>query len=418
MKSTPFNFELTNTNPEPTTYSLYVKGFFTWLAFTNSQISLKSGETRNFTLIGAPDLRVTPQVYSAQIMAESSFNTISHTVAIEVPDLSKPESRYEIHQVSFDEKGIRLLVYSQEPLTISVDLYKDGLKVDNFSSILDAGEAIFEKNIDFEVGNYTANITIMKGGNVIYLGEKHYEVPFVSQVKVYESTKDSYLWSVTTVRIVNSGKQIEKKSYELAAENFVEPFLSSSDYFVKTNIGGTIVNRWEFFVEAGQTKIFTYTYNYTYAFAIIFAAILCVAAIFLALRKEVVIKKTVSGSKGIKGEHEMKVYIEITNQRGQRINDISVEDYVQPLFRIKKEFSGVTPKGFYRRGDDIKIVWRIPRIEPKETRVFTYTIVPKVGLGGKYSFSLAKLSYRVGNFRRKVYSNDLYLGSEKKAVHK
>jgi hypothetical protein len=114
----------------------------------------------------------------------------------------------------------------------------------------------------------------------------------------------------------------------------------------------------------------------------------------------------------------MKVYIEITNQRGQRINDISVEDYVQPLFRIKKEFSGVTPKGFYRRGDDIKIVWRIPRIEPKETRVFTYTIVPKVGLGGKYSFSLAKLSYRVGNFRRKVYSNDLYLGSEKKAVHK
>jgi hypothetical protein len=424
MKSTPFSFELKNSNPNATTYSLFLKGTFEWLIFPNSQISLSPGETENFTLIGSPDFTVAPQLYPAKLMAWSELDNVEYDLILDVPALNKPqEPKYNIRLVTFDENGFKFLAYSQEPLNLTVEIETENLQKEHqpyagFSAILDAGEATLERKINFEPGpnsepvNYTANITVLLGGKIIYHDEKSYEKKFESRLKVSESTQDSFLWSVTTVTIANSGNEAEYKSYDLEAEAFAEMFLSSSESFARIpQESGSIINRWEFLVAGNSARTFTYAYNYSYAFMIILIAILGIAAVIIVLRKGVVLKKTVLGSvKRIKTDNEIRIGIEIANRTGRTVEDVTLEDYIQPLFKIKKSFLGMAPSGFYRKGDDIKIVWKIPKIEPKETRVFTYTIVPKVGLGGSYSFSNAKLTYKIGNFRKIVLSNHARLG--------
>jgi len=412
MRSTPFSFELKNSNNLSTTYSLFVRGNFVWLIFPNSQITLGPGEHKTFTLIGFPDTTTTPQVYPAQIIAMSELDTITYNVVMDIPALNRPvESKYEIRSVSFDERGFRFLAYSQEPLNLSVEIDKDNLLFDNFSTLLEAGEATFEKKLSLAPGNYTARIIATKGDKIIYSDKKTYEKRFESGIRVTESTLDSILWSVTTVKITNYGNIVEKKAYDIETEQFVDPFLSSIEPFARVPNNGNIIHRWEFSLEPGQAKEFTYTYNYSYAFAIAFVVVLCTAAVVIVLRREVVVKKALMGGiKGIKSDHELRISIEIMNRTGRTIKDVSLEDYMQPLFKIKKSFAGPAPVGFYRKGDDIKIVCKIPEIAPKESRVLAYTIVPKVGLGGSYAFSRAKLTYKIGNFRRVALSNLIKLG--------
>jgi CRISPR/Cas system-associated protein Cas5 (RAMP superfamily) len=138
--------------------------------------------------------------------------------------------------------------------------------------------------------------------------------------------------------------------------------------------------------------------------AVIFFAFL----FYLSNKKEIKVKKFFTNKiHGIKEEKEIRICLEIINKTGQDLDNIVLEDFVQPVFKLEKEFYGVKPNKIVKIGSEEKLVWEIPKLGPKETRVFMYKIIPKIGLSEKYSFSLARVKYKKDQISRVLFSNSL-----------
>jgi hypothetical protein len=406
MKSTAFGFEVKNNNSQPTVYTMYFKGLYLWLVLVDSQIVLSPGESRKVSVVAFPDYRISGQ-FPIEIVAESRFDKITSNFVLNVPELqAPPQLENSVNSVSFDERGFQIYLYCQEPLNLTVSIFRDGVFVDGVSGQVGPGSQKITRALSFRPGNYSAKYELRRNNETLFSGEKAYVKAYVPQIVMQELVNDSFFKSVTTIKLTNNGTMPDKAVYEIGAEKYLEPFLSSSEPFEAINNGGSIVNHWEFMLEAGESKTFNYTYSYTYGFIAVFVVLAGIIALYFLMNRGMHIKKSVAaGPGGIKSSSEVKVYLEVSNRTGRRIKDIMIEDYVQPLFKIRKNFTGIAPSGFYRKGDDIRIAWKIPKIEPNESRVFTYTLVPKVGLGSGYSFSKAKLTYRIGSYRRIVMSN-------------
>ncbi|MGC9310439.1 MAG: hypothetical protein ACP5E4_01810, partial [Candidatus Aenigmatarchaeota archaeon] len=180
---------------------------------------------------------------------------------------------------------------------------------------------------------------------------------------------------------------------------------------VKTVSAEGAAYTWEFEVRPGETKILSYSYNYSLPFVLVLLTLIFLSALYFISKKDILVKKAFVGkAHQIKEGQPLKICVEVINRTRFELTDLVIDDFVQPLFRLEKEFSGVSPTRLSRKGDDIKITWSVARLEPKETRVFTYKITPKVGIGGAYSFSLARVIYRSNNIRKVAYSDQPLTG--------
>ncbi|MBN2094665.1 MAG: hypothetical protein JW727_01325 [Candidatus Aenigmarchaeota archaeon] len=415
LKSTSFKVTLANPSDSPVVYSLFVKGWFVWVFITDSQVVLEPGEMREVSIVAAPDLSVAPDIYALDIMATSRLDNLSRHILLEVTKLNVPEEpKSELLGAKFDQNGFKLDVYTTEGLALEAVLSLNNTPIEEFTELIGPGRDSFSNLPDFEglgTGTYSMSYAVRKDETALFSGQESYYWQYGSKLQVYEETKDSLLASVTTVTLVNNGRGTETKIYELETESYLEPLISSSEPFTKVREGGVTKYIWELSVSGGQTRTFTHQYNYHLIFIGFFVAICLVVLLAMILRTEVEVKKSVMGKiVHIKSDTEIRICLEVTNRSWREIRDLTIEDFVQPIFRIKRRFSGVEPVGFYRKGDDIKIVWKIPSIQPREARVFTYTIVPKVGLGGTYQFNIAKVTYHAGGVRKAVYSNQAIAG--------
>lgn len=410
-KSTAFEFFVENPSNEPVIYSIYIKGWHPWLMIVDSQVLLEPSETRPVTIIAFPTSQISAGIYPLEIIAESNADRQTDTVSLDILPLGTPPV---IKFATLDEDSLEISARLTEPLELKVWLYRDGQILREFTRSFSAGDNVFEESLSLGPGNYSAEIRLQKSGEIVYSDTLTYVKEYVSTVEVSEVEWDYLVWSGRKIAFYNKGTVSEVRDYSVEVSQSQEPFFKSSDSPTITTQNGTRIYSWELLIGPGEEKVLSYTYNYTIFLLLVLLSVFFATALYSISRKDVMVKKAIVGRGlgSIKGDQEIKICLEVINRTRKEVNNLTVEDFVQPLFKLSKDFS-VKPRTLSRVGDDIKMTWHIARLEPKETRVFCYKIVPKIGLGGEYSFAVARLKYSAGELKKSVFSNQIVIGRGK-----
>ena len=400
-------FEIENKNDIPLYYTIYTVGGFKSIIFYYSQILLQPNERKYVKVIVFPGSDINPGTYDIELVAESKLDRITKHLKINVLER---ESEVIVKELVFNENLIKIVFDILEDYDLRVTLYKDNSEFKTFEKKINPSENVFEKVLDLKSGNYTLVVEVYKNNNLVYREEKNFSKKYVS--KIYKERKDWNYLVAHGSKIVfrNDGEEIEKKRFVMHVPKHLDAFFSATGYKLKIDSGSSYKYVWEFVLAPSQTYTIYYSFNYSVLLVLIVALLFLCFMMYLVARKEVIVKKTlINKIREIKEGKEIKICLEVINRTKEDIYNLVLEDFVPPLFEIKN-FQIVKAEKIYEEKNERKIVWTIPKIEPKETRIFNYTLVPKIGIKGAYSFPLAKLKYRKDKIRKVVFSNTLRIG--------
>ncbi len=408
------SFEIKNDNPIGLRYTIYSFGWHPWILFSYSQVFLQPGENREVKVFLIPNKFVENGVHKITLIAESGVDRITKELEITISgeiEKSGEVEKLKVNKFLFDRKKINLVVESEEELNLEILIYKDGTLLNKIEEKISEGENEITKFFDLEVGNYLATANFYKEGELNYSANKSYFVEGVIEDENIVERKEEWDYSfISGARIVfeNEGEKKEKKTYSVYVDKLVDSFFDSKNYKEKIDEGDRYNYLWEFVLLPNQKYTIIYSYNYSALLILSLAVIFFSFLFYLSSKKEIKVKKFFTNKvHGIKEKKEIRICLEVINKSKQELNSITVEDFVQPLFKLEKKFQGVKPNKIVKIGSEEKLVWEIPKLRSRETRIFTYKIIPKIGLSEKYSFSLARVKYKKDRMRRVLFSNSL-----------
>ncbi|RLI99166.1 MAG: hypothetical protein DRP06_04120 [Candidatus Aenigmatarchaeota archaeon] len=403
-------FEINNSYTDELRYSIYSVGWYPWIFFSYSQITVPPGESKNISVFLQPSVVIEKGEYYIKLIAKSRKDEIEKHLKIIVSDLKKPE----IKEFVCDGKNLGLVVESEENFGLFLDIYKEDQLIKRISENISVGENSFTFPLDSEYGAYVAEASFLKDTTVITRINKSYSIQYLEgseqKSNVVESRNDWNYYFVSGSRLVfdNKGRTTENKKYSVFVDKFQDSFFIATDYKEKLIEGSSYKYIWEFVLLPNQKYIISYSYNYSLFLILCLAIIFFIVLLSLSLRREVKVKKfLVNRINKLDEGKEVGVCIEVINKTKHELNNVLIEDYIQPIFKLNKEFAGVRPDKIIKIGAKDKLVWKVSRFEPRETRVFSYKITPRVGLIETYSFSLAKVRYKIKELVKLVFSNQI-----------
>ncbi len=405
-------FEINNSYGEELRYSVYSVGWYPWIFFSYSQILVKSGESKNISVFLQPNLGIDEGEYYIKLIAKSRKDEIEKYLKIIIRDLKKPE----IKEFVCDGKNLGLVVESEETFGLFMDIYKGSRLIKRIEENISIGENSFTFPLDSEYGDYMAEASFLKGNLVVERINKSYLIQYIEGVeqesKIVESRSDWNYYLVSGSRIVfdNRGMITESKKYSVLVDKSLDSFFKATNYKEKLVEGNSYKYVWEFVLLPNQKYIISYSYNYSLFLIVCLAIAFFVILFGLSLRREVKVKKfLMKRINKLEEGKEVGVCIEVINKTKHELSNVLIEDYVQPIFKLNREFSGIRPDKIMKVGAKNKLVWKVSRLEPKETRVFSYKITPRIGLIETYSFSIAKVRYKIKDLVKMVFSNQIII---------
>ncbi len=404
------SFEINNTYNEELRYSIYSIGWYPWIFFSYSQILIQPGESKNISVFLQPSVIIEEGEYYIKLIAKSRKDEIEKYLKIIVSDLKKPE----VKEFVCDGKNLGLVVESEEEFGLFLDIYKENRLIKRIEENISIGENSFTFPLDSEYGDYVAEASFLKGVVVVDRINKSYSIQYFEGDKqesnIVESRSDWNYYLVSGSRIVfdNRGSITENKKYSVLVDKSQDSFFKATDYKDKLVEGDSYKYIWEFVLLPNQKYVISHSYNYSLFLIICLAITFFIILLSLSLRREVKVKKfLVRRINKLEDGKEVGVCIEVINKTKHELNNVLVEDYIQPIFKLNKEFSGIRPDKIMKIGAKNKLVWKVSRFEPRETRVFSYKITPRIGLMETYSFSLAKVRYKIKDLVKMVFSNQI-----------
>jgi hypothetical protein len=154
-------------------------------------------------------------------------------------------------------------------------------------------------------------------------------------------------------------------------------------------------------MQPGQMQTIEYRVNYAPLSMLIFA-LLAVGWLYFFRFRTIRVRKHVIQKKKIAEGDEFTVTVEIINSLGKTV-DAEVHDFVPAVFDIK-DTEGLKPK---RQKSQVgtSLVWHARVLNPHETRIFTYKVVPLFGIHGSINLPKASAVFQYG--RRKMESRSM-----------
>ena len=139
---------------------------------------------------------------------------------------------------------------------------------------------------------------------------------------------------------------------------------------------------------------------------IIVLAIFC-WYVFYKLRTIRVMKSVLQKIMVKEGE-EFTIAVTIKNSSGKNVSDVTVKDTVPPIFKIVAT-PGLAPLK-RKTSTYTQLVWRLKDVKKGEERIFSYKIVPVVGVHGHMKLPVATVKFKRGNRFVEHKSNKGHLG--------
>ncbi len=396
-------FQIENNNNQSLYYTIYSTDGLHSIIFYYSQILLQPYEQKYIKVIIFPGKQVEAKTYDVTLVAESNKDRITKNLDVRVLEKQK---EVELQEFSFNERDLKVNFEVWNYYDMVLEIYKDGKMVQKFNKRISPSDNKLEETLDLGLGNYKMELKLFKDHEVVFSEEKSYQK--TSKIIKEEKKWDYFITYGKRINYYNEGDISEEKQYTLYVDKSQDPFFSASGYDKKIDMGERYKYVWEFEIGPKQTYTITYSHNYSIIAVLLIAIGFLGFMLYWVTKKDLKLNKTaITKVKEIKERHEIKICLEVLNKTNHEITDITLEEFVPPIFDLKKEFSVIKPKKIVKDKQDRKLVWEISRIEPKETRVFTYKVTPRIGVSGKYSFPLARIKYKRESISKLVFSNSL-----------
>lgn len=138
-----------------------------------------------------------------------------------------------------------------------------------------------------------------------------------------------------------------------------------------------------------------YTMSYfplVFSIAVVIIALIFLVSFYVSGLK--IDKQLLIPSKSTHGKKAVKVKLSIKNGTNKEIKNVHVEDYIPEPLHLIEDFGTLHPSTVKKLENKIKLIWRLPKLEPKEERVLSYAFRSKLEVLGKILLPRARLIWK------------------------
>lgn len=233
-------------------------------------------------------------------------------------------------------------------------------------------------------------------------GSSESEIKYLEKggLSVAEESKGIIIKQSTTTK-TNEGN-VPVKAYITEKKNIFTRLLTSVDPSPAsvTKEGFYVVYNWEKQLDPAQSLIVTTTTNYTLPFAIILVILVIVILVRIYTLTNISVKKHVSMVRTRGGEFALKITLHVKSR--SNVENITLTDHVPHAMKLYDKF-GIRPDLVDESSR--RIVWKIPRLNAGEGRVFSYVVYSKIRVVGNFDLPLAHATYTKDGKHHSLYSN-------------
>ena len=307
---------------------------------------------------------------------EESINIgiiVENAVNIEVGSLDVDVQTVDIHG------DIIPPIIRRTPVTV----HKDG-------GTLSASHSVTLEQ-DIAPGDYTITVSVMAGGLTIGPESLGFTVGSKSGVDVFPFIEKEMMRKKTTYRLRNKGNTPtvypvqERIPWYLDIFTIAEPRPTR-----KVAERNAYLYVWEISLDPLEEAEVRVEVSYIPFLAVTVAIVL--AAIFvLQTSRALTLEKEISIKKNNKGNAYASITIHLRNFSERAIEKVSVIDRVPLMAKVNRSFPTLKPTTIQRGEQWTEVTWTIERLEPKEERVFSYSMKSVIEVIGTVDLPPARI---------------------------
>ena len=247
-------------------------------------------------------------------------------------------------------------------------------------------------------------VTIKDGDEIVNQVKIPFKIIPYSQLKEDKLIEESFLKSVTTIKLTNDGNIENSQVYKYPVSLFEKTFTKvKNDHFI-TNQGDRLIN-FQVSLEPQQTLTLVINTNYR---IILYAVILIIIinVMYFQLRSPVITRKeALTSQNSHEGVSEFKIRLIVKNRSQKPVENVKIIESVPSLASLVNEstLGTLEPTKIIKhdkRGTIIR--WDINYLEPFEERIITYKIKSKLNIVGGLTLSPTKIKYETNRGRERV----------------
>ncbi len=245
---------------------------------------------------------------------------------------------------------------------------------------------------DIAPGDYSITVSVMAGGLTIGPETLGFTVGSKSGVDVFPVIEKEMMRKKTTYRLRNKGNTPTVYTVQERIPWYLDIFtIAEPRPTRKVAERNAYLYVWEVSLDPLEEAEVRAEVSYIPFLAVTVAIVL--AAIFvlqtsraLTLEKEISIKKDKRGRKAI-----ASITIHLRNFSERAIENVNVVDRVPLMAKVSKSFPTLKPTTIQRGEQWTEVIWTVERLEPKEERVFSYSMTSVIEVIGTVDLPPARI---------------------------
>jgi hypothetical protein len=301
-------------------------------------------------------------------------------------------------KATVQDVSVHITAYS--PTEKILDYTTTQNKIDPMEAVVVGKTLYFSKTAVSGTYNATVEINYVNGHE---FSERTFNVVERSLITSTHENYPIFIGYGKTIKVRNDGNDVGNETVIEDISSFDSIFFSGSP----TRKEG---NRyfWEIpNINPGEERTITYKVDYSSLFIFILAVIIAWWYFFYKYRT-LRIRKFIMQRKDIKEGEEFTIGIELHNGLGRSVKELTVRDFVPPIFKIR-EAAGPEPK---KKTTNIgtELLWKLDDLKRGEERILSYKIIPVFGVHGALTLPTAYVEFTFNKMNVKNMSNITRLG--------
>lgn len=245
-------------------------------------------------------------------------------------------------------------------------------------------------------GDYTANVKVTLGSNVMLDKALPYSVQEYQELKELTLPETGFLLSGETVSYSNAGNTPVQQtvtrvfgwfSYKLTSFDPEPTSVEKSDQ--------GYVAKWDVNVLPQSTIAVKYTVNYRLPIILVILIIIALFVWYIVRQRNsiVVVKRVFTMHSETGSVKIMKVLLNVRNRGGLTVNNLKLVDRVPNSIKAPTQHGALHPTHVKAAPEGTVMIWEIPNLRPGEEKVISYRIEGKVQMLGRMSLPSAVAKY-------------------------
>lgn len=236
-----------------------------------------------------------------------------------------------------------------------------------------------------------------------------------ADIKIKEEAVEKFLTSTHIIILKNEGDATAEGEYKSEFELLASFLVSSTP--LSSGIRSTSDGKefyWKYTLLPGDSLEINYTVSYlplVFSVAVVIVALMFLMSFYSSGLK--IDKRLLIPSKKAHGQKAVKVKLSIKNNTNKEYKNVHVEDYLPTPLHLTEDFGTIEPSIVKKSDEQIRVVWNLPELAPKEERIISYSFKSKMEIIGKIMLPRARIVYTANKKKRTIYSGLLVVRGKK-----